>query len=86
MLKKAHRHAEKYVRKGRMDWPEGAASRESIKVVLKLPQPEYAARRPFRRRFNSFVARVLRYDPSKRLSARAALRHPFFTRDHLRRY
>ncbi|GJZ41015.1 hypothetical protein Tco_0587901 [Tanacetum coccineum] len=33
----AHRHAEKYVRKGRLDWPEGATSRESIKVVLKLP-------------------------------------------------
>nr|GEW39219.1 serine/threonine-protein kinase AFC2 isoform X1 [Tanacetum cinerariifolium] len=38
MLKKADRHAEKYVRKGRLDWPEGAASRESIKAVLKLPR------------------------------------------------
>ncbi|KAL4584871.1 hypothetical protein LXL04_009481 [Taraxacum kok-saghyz] len=38
MLKKADRHADKYVRKGRLDWPEGAASRESIKAVMKLPR------------------------------------------------
>nr|GFA96665.1 serine/threonine-protein kinase AFC2 isoform X3 [Tanacetum cinerariifolium] len=38
MSKKADRHAEKYARKGRLDWPEGAASRESIKAVLKLPR------------------------------------------------
>lgn len=32
------RHAEKYVKRGRLDWPEGAASRDSIKAVLKLPR------------------------------------------------
>jgi hypothetical protein len=32
------RHAEKYVRRGRLDWPEGATSRESIKAVTKLPR------------------------------------------------
>lgn len=32
------RHADKYVRRGRLDWPEGAASRESIKAVQKLPR------------------------------------------------
>lgn len=26
------------MRKGRLDWPEGAASRESIKAVMKLPR------------------------------------------------
>lgn len=30
------RQAEKYVRRGRLDWPEGATSRDSIKAVLKL--------------------------------------------------
>lgn len=30
--------AEKFVRRGRLDWPEGATSRESIKAVLKLPR------------------------------------------------
>lgn len=28
---------------------------------------------------------LLRYDPSERLTAREALRHPFFSRDNLRR-
>ena len=32
------RHAEKYVRRGRLDWPDGATSRDSIKAVLKLPR------------------------------------------------
>lgn len=32
------RHGEKYVRKSRLDWPDGAASRDSIKAVLKLPR------------------------------------------------
>jgi hypothetical protein len=32
------RHAEKYVRKGRLDWPDGATSRESIKAAMKLPR------------------------------------------------
>ncbi|KAM1623082.1 hypothetical protein ACFX2K_021466 [Malus domestica] len=36
MLKRADRHTEKYVRRGRLDWPEGATSQESIKAVLKL--------------------------------------------------
>lgn len=30
------RQAEKYVRRGRLDWPEGATSRDSIRAVLKL--------------------------------------------------
>lgn len=30
------RHAEKYVRRGRLYWPEGATSRDSIKAVQKL--------------------------------------------------
>jgi dual-specificity kinase len=29
---------EKYVRRGRLNWPEGATRRESIRAVLKLPR------------------------------------------------
>lgn len=35
---KPSHHAEKYVRRGRLNWPEGAATRESIRAVLKLPR------------------------------------------------
>lgn len=33
------RRADKYFRRGvRLDWPEGAASRESMRAVWKLPR------------------------------------------------
>ncbi|XP_052175524.1 serine/threonine-protein kinase AFC2-like isoform X2 [Diospyros lotus] len=88
MLKRADRHAEKYIRKGRLDWPEGATSRESIKAVLKLPrlqnlimqQVDYSAGDLIH-----LLQGLLKYDPSARLTAWEALKHPFFTRDPLRR-
>ena len=30
------RHSDKYIRKGRLNWPEGCTSRESMKAVMKL--------------------------------------------------
>ncbi|KAJ6870900.1 hypothetical protein NC652_036538 [Populus alba x Populus x berolinensis] len=39
MVVRADRRAEKYFRRGmRLDWPEGATSRESMKAVMKLPR------------------------------------------------
>ncbi|CAD5165667.1 unnamed protein product [Musa acuminata subsp. malaccensis] len=38
MLRLAAQDAERYVRRGRLNWPEGATSRESVKAVLKLPR------------------------------------------------
>uniref|UniRef100_A0A2P2LFC6 Serine/threonine-protein kinase AFC1 n=1 Tax=Rhizophora mucronata TaxID=61149 RepID=A0A2P2LFC6_RHIMU len=39
MVVRADRRAEKYFRRGtRLDWPEGATSRESMKAVWKLPR------------------------------------------------
>ncbi|CAL9149611.1 unnamed protein product [Musa hybrid cultivar] len=38
MLRLAARDAERYVRRGRLNWPEGATSRESMKAVMKLPR------------------------------------------------
>ncbi|KAJ9568313.1 hypothetical protein OSB04_004279 [Centaurea solstitialis] len=89
MLKKADRHAEKYVRKGRLDWPEGAGSRESIKAVMKLPRLQNLIMQHVDHSAGDLIhvlQGLLRYDPSERLTAHAALRHPFFTRDHFRRY
>ncbi|GKE25352.1 hypothetical protein Tco_1436864 [Tanacetum coccineum] len=68
----AHRHAEKYVRKGRLNWPEGAASRESIKAVLKLPRLQIVARSIVAR---SIVARsiVARSIGARSIGARRCL-------------
>ncbi|RLN07722.1 serine/threonine-protein kinase AFC2 [Panicum miliaceum] len=38
MLKRADRHSERYIRKGRLNWPEGCTSRESMKAMMKLPK------------------------------------------------
>ncbi|KAF8408333.1 hypothetical protein HHK36_007482 [Tetracentron sinense] len=89
MLKRAGRHAEKYVRRGILDWPEGATSRESIKAVLKLPRLQNLVMQHVDHSAGDLIdllQGLLKYDPLVRLTAREALRHPFFTRDHYRRY
>ncbi|XP_068646007.1 serine/threonine-protein kinase AFC2 isoform X1 [Aristolochia californica] len=88
MLKRVDRHAEKYIRRGRLDWPEGATSRESIKAVLKLPRLQNLVMQHVDHSAGDLIdllQGLLRYDPSDRLTAREALRHPFFTRDLHRR-
>lgn len=83
------RHADKYVRRGRLDWPEGAASRDSIKAVLKLPRLQNLIMQHVDHSAGDLInllQGLLKYEPSERMTAEEALRHPFFTRDHLRRY
>ncbi|CAA2973615.1 serine threonine- kinase AFC2 isoform X3 [Olea europaea subsp. europaea] len=38
MLKRTNRHAKKYVRRDKLDWPEGVILRDSIKAVSKFPR------------------------------------------------
>ncbi|KAJ7945800.1 Kinase AFC1 [Quillaja saponaria] len=87
MLKRTDRHAEKYVRRGRLDWPDGATSRESIKAVMKLPRLQNLIMQHVDHSAGDLIhllQGLLKYDPSERLTAREALRHPFFMRDQLR--
>ncbi|XP_047254838.1 serine/threonine-protein kinase AFC2 isoform X2 [Capsicum annuum] len=88
MLNKVDRHAEKYLRRGRLDWPEGATSRESIKSVMKLPRLQNLVMQHVDHSAGDLIdllQGLLRFDPSMRMAARDALRHPFFTRDQFRR-
>ncbi|KAL5183668.1 Serine/threonine-protein kinase AFC2 [Glycine soja] len=88
MLKRVDRHAEKYVRRGRLDWPEGATSRESIKAVMKLPRLQNLVMQHVDHSAGDLIhllQGLLRYDPSERLTAKEALRHSFFMRDQFRR-
>ncbi|KAG9150600.1 hypothetical protein Leryth_008073 [Lithospermum erythrorhizon] len=87
MLKRADRHAEKYVRRGRLDWPEGATSRESIKSVMKLPRLQNLVMQHVDHSAGDLIdllQGLLKYDPSTRTTAHESLRHPFF-RDQYRR-
>ncbi|XP_052182805.1 serine/threonine-protein kinase AFC1-like isoform X3 [Diospyros lotus] len=90
MLKRVDRNAEKYVRRGRLDWPEGSTSRESIKAVQKLPRLQNLIMQQVDHSAGDLIhllQGLLRYDPTERLTAWDALSHPFFTRSggHLRR-
>uniref|UniRef100_A0A1D1YD73 dual-specificity kinase n=1 Tax=Anthurium amnicola TaxID=1678845 RepID=A0A1D1YD73_9ARAE len=88
MLKRSDRHAEKYIRRGRLDWPEGANSRESIRAVLKLLRLQNLVMQHVDHSAGDLIdllQGLLRYEPSERLTAREALKHPFFTGDHHRR-
>ncbi|KAE9447849.1 hypothetical protein C3L33_20258, partial [Rhododendron williamsianum] len=85
MIIRADRRAEKYFRRGvRLDWPEGAASRESMRAVWKLPRLQNLIMQHVDHSAGDLIdllQGLLRYDPSERIKAREALRHPFFTRD-----
>ncbi|KAI3865766.1 hypothetical protein MKX03_025512 [Papaver bracteatum] len=87
MMVRADRRAEKYFRRGarcRLDWPEGANSRESMRAVWKLPRLQNLVMQHVDHSAGDLIdllQGLLRYDPSVRLTAREALRHPFFTRD-----
>ncbi|XP_074294661.1 serine/threonine-protein kinase AFC2-like isoform X3 [Silene latifolia] len=87
MLKRADRHAEKYVRRGRLDWPDGATSRDSLRAVTKLPRLQNLVMQHVDHSGGDFIdllQGLLRYDPLERLTAREALRHPFFSRESRR--
>ncbi|KAK4419119.1 Serine/threonine-protein kinase AFC1 [Sesamum alatum] len=89
MIIRADRRSEKYFRRGsRLDWPEGATSRESIRAVWKLPRLQNLIMQHVDHSAGDLIdllQGLLRYDPAERLKARDALGHPFFTRD-LRRF
>ncbi|KAK2982617.1 hypothetical protein RJ640_014996 [Escallonia rubra] len=81
MIRRANRGAEKYFRRSRLNWPEGAVSRESIKAVKKLDRlknmlSQYAGYP--RSSLVDLLHGLLEFDPSKRLTARQALDHQFF--------
>nr|ABU88852.1 lammer-type protein kinase [Sorghum bicolor] len=82
MLKRADRHSDKYIRKGRLNWPEGCTSRESMKAVMKLSRLQNLVMQNVDQAAGDFIdllQGLLKYDSADRLTAEEALRHPFFT-------
>ncbi|KAI4337459.1 hypothetical protein L6164_015874 [Bauhinia variegata] len=82
MVRRANRGAEKYFRHGsRLNWPEGAISRESIRAVKKLDSLKDLISRRVEHSTSSLIDLLhglLKYDPTERLTAQQALDHPFF--------
>ncbi|KAH9672113.1 serine/threonine-protein kinase AFC1 [Citrus sinensis] len=85
MVIRADRRAEKYFRRGaRLDWPDGATSRDSMRAVWKLLRLPNLIMQHVDHSAGDLIdllQGLLRYDPAERLKAREALRHPFFMRD-----
>ncbi|KAK8479533.1 hypothetical protein V6N11_069386 [Hibiscus sabdariffa] len=82
MIRRANRGAEKYFRRGsRLNWPEGAVSRESIRAVKKLDRLKIMVSQhaeSSRYSLADLLEGLLKYDPSERITAHQALNHPFF--------
>ncbi|KAG8044889.1 hypothetical protein GUJ93_ZPchr0008g13420 [Zizania palustris] len=82
MIQKASSSAQKYFRRGsRLNWPEGAVSRESIRAVKKLDRlKDLIARNSDHSRtaLADLLCGLLKFEPSERLTAQEALDHPFF--------
>ncbi|KAF9623522.1 hypothetical protein IFM89_003312 [Coptis chinensis] len=72
--------AKKYFKRERLNWPEGAVSRESIKTVKELDYLEVLVDEHVRhhRTFINLLYKLLDIDQSERITARQALEHPFF--------
>lgn len=82
MIQRASRGAEKYFRRGGLNWPDGAVSRESIRSVKQLDRLKDLASKYIgdsRSPLTDLLYGLLEFDPSERLTARQALQHPFFT-------
>ncbi|EQC33276.1 CMGC/CLK protein kinase [Saprolegnia diclina VS20] len=80
MVERADKQAKKYFTSTSqtLRWPENAASQESIDHVRKMrPLREIIA--PEDKGLLSLLEGMLTMDPARRLSARDALRHDFFT-------
>ncbi|MQL75592.1 hypothetical protein Taro_007939 [Colocasia esculenta] len=82
MIRKVNPPAAKYFKRGaRLNWPEGAVSRESIRAVRKLDRLQDLV---FRHAdyssacLTNLLYGLLKFEPSERFTALKALDHPFF--------
>lgn len=82
IIKRVDRRAEKYFRHGReLNWPEAAISRESIRAVRRLPRLRNIVMQHVDHSAGALIdllQGLLKFDPSERMTAEEALRHPFF--------
>ncbi|KAF8976564.1 Dual specificity protein kinase clk3 [Entomortierella lignicola] len=86
LIRSCHKSSQKYFVHGRLDYPNDDTKRNSRKYVKALkPLKDYVAPTANRAENLSFagdlrdlLGRLLTYDPEKRITAREALKHPYF--------
>ena len=86
VVKRADRHGQKFFKVDRrLNWPEGAQSRESIRAVSKMRPLESIVRTRLggmtARHFTDLMCKLLAFAPEDRITPTDALEHPFFGLD-----
>eukprot|EP00798_Chlamydomonas_sp_ICE-L_P023287 gene23287-30523_t len=84
---KAGKAASKYFKKGRLNWPAGAATKKSLKAVQSLGTSLKSiileqwgnSTEPFIEPLCDLLTKLLKYDPDNRLRAHEALGHQFLS-------
>ncbi|KAJ5901506.1 Dual specificity protein kinase [Penicillium taxi] len=76
----SHNSANKYFLKNKLDYPNSETSRASRKYVRAMKDlPEFIpVTTPFNRSFLDLLRRIFLYDPKSRITAKEALKHPWF--------
>eukprot|EP00742_Colponemidia_sp_Colp-10_P010311 GILJ01011318.1.p1 GENE.GILJ01011318.1~~GILJ01011318.1.p1 ORF type:complete len:375 (+),score=32.29 GILJ01011318.1:26-1126(+) len=77
MISGASKACAKYFANDRLNWPEGASSKESLRAVGKMLTLEDMVR-PEHIELARLVKYLLTFDPNERPTAQEALAHPFF--------
>ncbi|KAG0165840.1 dual specificity protein kinase kns1 [Apophysomyces sp. BC1034] len=80
IIRTSSRDAQKYFKDGRLKYPAHDTTKQSRKYVRALKPLEeiISPSTTLTRHFLDLVGRMLLYDPNSRITAREALRHPFF--------
>ncbi|KAI9352347.1 kinase-like domain-containing protein [Pilaira anomala] len=80
LIKASSFEAQKFFKDGKLRYPDVDTSKQSKKYVraLKLLKEIIDPQTNARSQFLDLLSKMLVYDPSLRISAREALRHPFF--------
>ena len=61
-----------------LNWPDGASSKESLRVVRSVQALRDISRCPGHANFFDLVERLLAFEPDTRCTSAEALKHPFF--------
>ncbi|CAO0789527.1 unnamed protein product [Mucor circinelloides] len=80
LIKAASRDAQKFFKDGKLKYPDVDTTKQSKKYVraLKLLKHIVNPHNNARFQFLDLLSKMLVYDPAARITARDALRHPFF--------
>ncbi|MCO5585838.1 hypothetical protein L7F22_039771 [Adiantum nelumboides] len=83
LSKRVDRKSEKYfTHRGALNWPDGAISRDSIRAVRCMTRLRNIVMQSVDHSAGLLIdllQGLLKFDPSERLTAKEALRHPFFS-------